>query len=347
MTSLQNTLDLHWRLILRSKFPAMPRILHSYRYTGRPWEILQSVVPEGYIIKTLDVPTYEQLVKEVADADYLLVSGRLPIDKGVLDAAKNLKMIQRTGVGTEMLDKEEIRRRGIPVYVNAGVNARSVAEHTLALMLACLKRIPAIDKQVRQGIWKKQETGTSCYELFGKTVGLVGMGAIGRQVAEYLHAFGARILYTDLYRMSPENEDRLGAKYVDSFEELLPQVDILSFHCPLTADNKEILNDQTLSLIKFGAIVINTARGKLINEAALYKALKSGVIRSAGLDVHYEEPISIENSLLSSLENVILSPHIGGLSFETFYEMMKGAIDNIIAFDEGKITKIDHKKLNL
>ena len=104
----------------------MPKILHTYRYTGIPWEILKSVVPEGFDIKTLDEPTYEQLVKEAADADYLLVSGRLPIDKGVLDSAKNLKMIQRTGVGTEMLDKEEIAKRGIPVYVNAGVNARAI-----------------------------------------------------------------------------------------------------------------------------------------------------------------------------------------------------------------------------
>ncbi|MBE6223879.1 MAG: hydroxyacid dehydrogenase [Bacteroidales bacterium] len=325
----------------------MPKILHTYRYTGRPWEILQSVVPEGYTIKTLDEPTYEQLLKEVVDADYLLVSGRLPIDKGVLDAAKNLKMIQRTGVGTEMLDKEEIKRRGIPVYVNAGVNARSVAEHTFALMMACLKRIPAIDKQVRSGIWKKQETGTSCFELYGKTVGLVGMGAIGKQVAEYLHVFGARILYTDLYRLPLEQEERLEATYVPSFEEILPQVDILSFHCPLTSENKEILNEKTLSIIKSGAIIINTARGKLIDEVALYLALKEGKIHAAGLDVHYEEPISINIHPLSTLNNVILTPHIGGLSFETFHTMMKDAIENIIMFDKRDFQSIENKVLKL
>lgn len=325
----------------------MPKILHTYRYTGRPWEILQSMVPDGYIIKTLDTPTYEQLVKEAVDADYFLVSGRLPIDKGVLDAARNLKMIQRTGVGTEMLDKEEIKRRGIPVYVNAGVNARSVAEHTLALMLACLKRIPAIDKQVRQGIWKKQETGTSCYELFGKKVAMVGMGAIGRQVAEYLHVFGAKIIYTDLYRLPLDQEDRLGATYIPSFEEMLSEADILSFHCPLTADNIEVLNEKTLSMMKPGAIIINTARGKLINEPSLYHALKEGRIRAAGLDVHYEEPISIANHQLSTLENIILTPHIGGLSFETFRSMMEGAINNIVAFDKGDTIALKDKKLIL
>lgn len=324
----------------------MPKILHTYRYTGLPWEILKSVVPEGYTIKTLDEPTYEQLLKEVVDADYLLVSGRLKIDKDVLDAAKKLKMIQRTGVGTEMLDKEEIKRRGIPVYVNAGVNARSVAEHTLTLMLACLKRINTIDKQVRQGIWKKQETGTSCHELYGKTVGLVGMGAIGRQVAEYLHCFGARVLYTDLHQLNEEQEAAFGALYIPTFDELLPKVDILSFHCPLTKDNQGILNANTISKMKDGAIVVNTARGKLINESDLYEALSCLKLASAGLDVHYEEPMKSDASLCS-LDNVILSPHIAGLSFETFYTMMKDAVDNIVSFSNGDFSFIDSKKLIL
>lgn len=324
----------------------MPKILHTYRYSGRPWEILQSVVLEGYTIKTLDEPTQEQLVKEAADADYLLVSGRLKINKEVLDSAKNLKMIQRTGVGTEMLDKEEIKSRNIPVYVNAGVNARSVAEHTLTLMLSCLKRVPTIDKQVRNGVWKKQETGTSCHELYGKTVALVGMGAIGRQVAKYLNCFGAKILYTDLFRMSEEQEVALGATYVSSFEDLLPMADILSFHCPLTDDNKEMLNASTISKMKDGAIVVNTARGKLINENDLYEALTSGKLASAGLDVHYEEPM-LKDDPFYTLDNAILSPHIAGLSFETFHSMMKGAVDNIVAFDQGRLEEIENKILEL
>ena len=323
----------------------MPKILHTYRYSGLPWEILKSVVPEGYTIKTLDEPTYEQLLKESEDADYLLVSGRLPIDRAVLENAGNLKMIQRTGVGTEMLDKDEIKRRGIPVYVNAGVNARSVAEHTITLMLACLKNIPAIDRQVRQGIWKKQETGTSCHELYGKTIGLIGMGAIGRKVAEYLQVFGARVLYTDLYRISVEQESILGVEYISSLEDLLARVDILSFHCPLTAENKEILNEKTLSLIKPGAIIINTARGKLINEEALYNALIDGRVRAAGLDVHYEEPISLNDDKLTLLDNVILTPHIGGLSFESFHTMMKEAVENIVAFENGCYSSIVEKRL--
>ena len=245
-----------------------------------------------------------------------------------------------------MLDKEEIKRRGIPVYVNAGINARSVAEHALTLMLACLKRIPAIDRQVRQGVWKKQETGTSCHELYGKTVGLVGMGAIGRQVTEYLNAFGAKILYTDIYRLTPEQELKLNARYMSSLEELLPQVDILSLHCPLTQDNIEMLNEQTIGMMKPEAIIINTARGKLINETDLYNALKDGYLSAAGLDVHYEEPI-VPDHPLSTLGNVILTPHIGGLSYETFRTMMKEAIENIVSFNNGDFQVIDNKYLEL
>lgn len=330
----------------------MPTIIHTYRYTGRPWEILKSVVPEGFIVKTLDEPTQEQLIKEAADADYLLVSGRLKINKDVLDSAKNLKMIQRTGVGTEMLDKEEIKRRGIPVYVNAGVNARSVAEHTLTLILSCLKRVPAIDKQVRNGVWKKQETGTSCHELYGKTVALVGMGAIGRQVAKYLNCFGARVIYTDIFQQSKEVEEELNLTFYPFDQpstinhQLLSEADILSFHCPLTDENKEMLNTSTIGKMKDGAIVVNTARGKLINESDLYEALSSGKLASAGLDVHYEEPM-LKDDPLCALDNVILSPHIAGLSFETFRSMMKGAIENIVAFEEGKFSEIENKKLAL
>lgn len=322
----------------------MPKILHTYRYTGKPWEILRSVVPEGFIVKTLDEPTQDRLIEEVQDADYLLVSGRLKIDREVLENAGRLKMIQRTGVGTDMLDLEEISKRGIPVYVNAGVNARSVAEHTMTLILSCLKRVTAIDRQVRKGIWRKQETGTSCRELHGKTVGLVGMGAIGRLVAGFLGCFGARVLYTDPHRLDDKTEKLMNVTYVDSLESLLPHVDILSLHCPLTDMNRNLLNTDTIGMMKDGVVIVNTARGGLIDAVALHAALKDGKVAFAGLDVHAEEPIAKDN-LMGSLDNVILSPHIAGLSFETFHAMMKGAVDNIVAFEKGNLKEIESKKL--
>ena len=322
----------------------MPKILHTARYTSIPLEILQASCPDGFIVKTLDEASYEQLLKEVPDADYFLVSGRLPIDKAVLDNAPKLKMIQRTGVGTEMLDLEEIRKRGIPGYVNAGVNVRSVAEHTLTLMLAALKRLPQINAQTHNGVWKKQQQGVTTHELYGKTVGLVGMGNIGRLVAAMLQPFGAKVIYTDVFRQKEEIESNLGLTYCDSFEALLPQCDILSFHCPLTKENTEMLNKQTLAMMKENAIVINTARGKLINPDDLYETLKSGHLKAAGLDTHYEEPIK-EDYKLAELDNVILTPHIGGLSYEAFENMMQEAMANIKAFEEGRFGEIEAKKL--
>ena len=322
----------------------MPKILHTARYTGIPWEILKRIVPEGFEVKTLDELSYDCLVREAVDANYLLVSGRLPIDEGVLSVAKHLKMIQRTGVGTEMLDVEAIKKHGIPVYVNAGVNAQSVAEHTLTLMLACLKRLPQINQQTHQGVWKKQQVGVTTRELKGKTVALVGMGNIGRLVAQMLQAFGANTIYTDVIRQSDETEQRLGLTYYDSFEAMLSEADILSFHCPLVKENIEILNQRTLEMMKEGAIVVNTARGKLINPDDLYEALASGHLSGAALDTHYEEPIK-EGYKLAELDNVILTPHIGGLSYEAFHQMMADAVENIVAFEEGRLTEIESKRL--
>ena len=312
----------------------MPKILHTARYTGLPLEILKKACPEGFWVKTLDEATPAQLIKEAADAHYFLVSGRLPIDKEALDHAPQLKMIQRTGVGVEMLDIEAIKQRGIPVYVNAGVNAQSVAEHTLALMLSCIKRLPQINNQTHSGIWRKQQTGVTTHELKGKTVALVGMGNIGRIVARMLQAFGAKVIYTDVMRQPEETERLLGLTYYDGFEDMLPEADILSFHCPLTPENNEMLNSRTLAVMKEGSIVVNTARGKLINPDDLYDALKDGHLSAAALDTHYEEPIK-EGYRLCELDNVILTPHIGGLSYEAFQSMIVGAMKNIEAFDRG------------
>lgn len=319
-------------------------ILHTARYMGIPWEILKSVVPAGFDVKTLDELSYDCLVHEALDADFLLVSGRLPIDEEVLSTAKHLKMIQRTGVGTEMLDVDAIKAHGIPVYVNAGVNAQSVAEHTLTLMLAAIKRLPQINAQTHNGIWKKQMVGVTTHELKCKTIGLVGMGNIGRLVAAMLKPFGAKVVYTDVFRQKVDLEANLKITYCESFKAMLPQCDILSFHCPLTKENTEMLNKETIANIKQGAIVVNTARGKLINPDDLYEALKSGHLSAAALDTHYEEPLK-EGYKLAELDNVILTPHIGGLSYEAFHQMMKDAVENIVAFEEGKLADIESKRI--
>ena len=322
----------------------MPKILHTARYTGIPWEILKSVVPYGFSVETLDELSYDSLLRQAVDADYLLVSGRLPIDECVLSVAQHLKMIQRTGVGTDMLDMEAIHKYNIPVYVNAGVNARSVAEHTITLMLSCLKRLPQINTDTHNGVWNKQQQGLTTHELYGKTVALVGMGNIGRAVASMLRPFGVRIFYTDVFRQSEDVEKELALTFFENFYSILPEADIISFHCPLTSENTEMLNKNTLGIMKDGAIVVNTARGKLVNPADLYESLKTGHLAAAALDTHYEEPLK-DKYLLAELNNVILTPHIGGLSYEAFVEMMRGAVNNIVAFEQGDINILQGKSL--
>ena len=147
-----------------------------------------------------------------------------------------------------------------------------------------------------------------------------------------------------MFRQKDEVENDMAMTYCDSFEAMLPQCDILSFHCPLTKENTEMLNKETIAMIKQGAIVVNTARGKLINPDDLYGALNSGHLSAAALDTHYEEPLK-EGYKLAEMDNVILTPHIGGLSYEAFHQMMKDAVENIVAFEEGRFAEIELKRI--
>ena len=152
----------------------MKRILLTNHYSGTPLDIVKSTLPENFCFAMLEEPTAECLAQSIAHADYILAGGRVRIDENALHHATRLKMIQRSGVGLDSIDLEALRRRGIPLYVNRGVNAQSVAEHALLLMLACLRRLTEIHANTVAGVWKKQEQGVRTFELHGKTVGLVG-----------------------------------------------------------------------------------------------------------------------------------------------------------------------------
>lgn len=323
----------------------MKKILHTASYSGKPLEILYNSVPKGFIVETLKDLSYDSLIKQASDADYFLVSGRLKINNEILRKAPHLKMIQRTGVGIEMLDLDEIKRRNIPIYVNKAINARSVAEHTIALIFACLKNIVKNSNAMNQGIWEKQESGLLSNELYGKNVGIVGMGAIGKMVASYLNVFGVNIAYTDIKRTDYDFEKKLNLKFFPNIKSLLNDVDILTLHCPLTNETNELINSKSLAWCKPNTIIINTARGKLINPYDLAVAVREGKIKRAALDVHYEEPLP-KNYPLKNLENVILTPHIGGLSYETFSLMINAAMQNILLYDKGDYEAIKLNRLS-
>lgn len=317
------------------------KILLTNHYEGKPAEIIKSAVPDGFELEMLESVSQQELEGKVKEADYLLVSGRLKINRTVLGNAQNIKMIQRTGVGLDSIDLEYIRNHDVPFYVNKGVNAQSVAEHTILLMLASLRNLVEINENTKRGIWKKQAQGVCTHELCGKTVGLIGMGAIGRKVAGMLKAFGAKVLYNDVSKMKQEDENALGIKF-STREEIIEKSDIISLHCPLTDDTRHMINDRAVNKMKNGVILINTARGGLIDEAALINGIKNGKIAGAGIDVYEKEPV--DNSEVLNLQNVITTPHIGGVTYDSFYQMMYQAMRNIEMFDKGQLQGIEQSR---
>ncbi len=306
------------------------QILLTNDYDAEPFEIIKKCVPDGFALLEMD----QNDPSIAAKADYILASGRMKVNAALLAQAKNLKMIQRTGVGLDSLDLDAIKSRGIPLYVNQGVNAQSVAEHTILLMLACLRKLPKIHQNTANGIWSKQKSGIQTAELKGKTVGLVGMGHISRIIAGILQGFDVTVLYYDVVRQNEDCEKALQITYCD-FEALLAQADILSLHCPLTDTTRGLMNKDSIAQMKDGAVFINTARGGLVKTSDLIDALHSGKVSCAGLDVHEVEPLPKDSPILQQ-QNVILTPHIGGITLDSFQEMMMRAMQNIYDFEHGK-----------
>ena len=316
----------------------MKTILLTNKYSGTPLEIVKGEVPEGFNIRFLPEQTQDALIAEAASADYILAGGRLKITREVLEKAEKLQMIQRSGVGLDALDLDAIKEKGIPLYVNQGVNAESVAEHALLLMLACLRKLPTINQNTKNGVWKKQEQGVQTAELKGKTVGIVGMGNIAKTLVGLLKPFKVNILYYNLVQMDENFEAENNMAFV-GMDELLRNSDIVTIHCALTPETKNLINTETLRAMKDGAILINTARGEIVDPAAVANALKDGKLSYAALDVHAREPIP-EDYPLKDIENVILTPHIAGVTADSFRAMMHDAFRNIECFDKGELGAI-------
>jgi len=316
----------------------MKTILLTNKYTGAPLKLVTEEVPNGFEIRFLTQQTQEALVNEAGRADYILAGGRLKITEDVLENAERLRMIQRSGVGLDALDLDAIKKKGIPLYVNQGVNAESVAEHTLLLMLASLRRLTLIDKNTKSGIWNKQEQGVRTAELRGKTIGVIGMGNVAQTLVKLLKPFGVTVLYNNLFRMPDEFERENNMRFV-AMDELLGDSDIITIHCALTDETRNLINAGSIGKMKDGAILINTARGEIIDPDAAANALRTGKLSFAGLDVHYKEPFP-EDYPLKNAENVILTPHIAGVTADSFRAMMHDAFRNIECFDRGDLEAI-------
>ena len=265
--------------------------------------------------------------KEIIRDAYAAIAGVEVYSKEILDAAENLKVIARYGVGLDNIDLDECRRRGI--HVTCTDNRNAVAEFALTLILSVLKNIPWYDSVVRKTNWNRKISR----ELTGKTVGLIGFGKISRKLSQLLSGFNVNI-----YAYDPvENRDaaqKLGVEF-KTFEEVLAKSDIISLHLPYNDKTHHLIGEKEISLMKDGAYFINTARGPIVNETALYDALLRGKLAGAGLDVYETEPVKADNLLLS-LPNVVLSPHVAAASFETNYNGSLICARSIVSISKGE-----------
>jgi D-3-phosphoglycerate dehydrogenase len=244
------------------------------------------------------------------------------ISARVIAASSRLRVISKHGTGIDNIDSAAAKARGVVVRAAVGANAAAVAEHTWALILACAKGVVPLDARMREGHWDKATHKS--LELKGRTLGLVGLGAIGRLVAATGTALGMRVVAYDPFASAfPAGIGNVG------LDELFATADVLSLHCPLTAQNANMINATTLAGMRDGAIVVNTARGGLVDEAALVEALRSGKLRAAGLDSFQVEPFSGGHAF-TGLHNAVLTPHIAGVTADAYIGMGTGAARNIL-----------------
>lgn len=275
-----------------------------------------------------------ELARRIATADMVLgLRAYSHYTARVLDAAPRLRLLSVWGTGTDNVDLDACRRRGITVSHTAGVNAHAVAEHAVALMLAVARRVPRLDAAIRAGQWPR----TRLTGIDGKTLGVIGLGAIGQRVAVLGAALGMRVL---AYAATTDDgrAAAIGATTVP-LAELLRESDVVSLHLRLTSMTEGFLDRQRIALMKAGAILINTARGKLVDRVALHDALRDGSLGGAGLDVFHEEPLPADDPLLG-LSNTVLTPHTAGSTEEVVDAGLQRAVDNVEAFLLGRPTNV-------
>ncbi|MCX7635412.1 MAG: D-glycerate dehydrogenase [Syntrophales bacterium] len=274
------------------------------------------------------------LLNLVADREGLLAMITDTVDGEVMDRAPALRIVANMAVGYNNIDVAEATRRGILVTNTPGVLTEATAELAFALLLAVARRVVEGDRMVREGRFRYWAPflflGT---EVSGQTLGIIGLGRIGRAVARRAQAFNMRVLYYNRQRLDSEEEKRLGVTYVPQ-EDLLRQADFVSLHVPLTEETRHLIDARALALMQPTAFLINTSRGPVVHEAALVEALKNRRIAGAGLDVYEEEPRLAPG--LSELENVVLLPHVGSATVATRIRMAQLAAENLLAGLAGK-----------
>jgi phosphoglycerate dehydrogenase-like enzyme len=303
-----------------------------YTYAAQDvYALIQAAAGDDFEMVFLDADDDDERSRKIADVDVVVCAVK-PFKTEHLLAAKKLKVIHHQGVGwQDTTDWREIKRLGIPLAITTAGTTVGVAEHTVLLMLAAAKRLPYVDSELRAGHWHINTQRGVSRELFGKTVGYVGMGRIAQAVAERLKAFGCSGIYFDPFVELPESEaTSLGLRSGD-LDEVLASAEFLSIHVPLTEGTRDLIDTAAFRKMKSDCILVNTSRGGIVNEPALAEALESGDILAAGLDVYEQEPPDPDNPLFT-LPNIVITPHISAGTRDAMSNKMNALFDNLRRF---------------
>ena len=290
-------------------------------------DIMRELAPSGFdvVLARPNTPEWNQALPET---EYLVGLGEVKMDDAFYRSTPKLKLVQLLSAGYDRVDIEAARKAGIPVCNNGGANAIAVAEHALLLMLAVSRRLVWQHAMTTSGRWRGNDiANVKLYELYGRTLGIVGLGTIGKKVARLAKPFGLDIQYYDIVRLTEDQADALGVRF-RLLNELLQSSDIVSLHVPLTPSTRHMIGARELRSMKKSAYLVNTCRGPVVDEAALYEALTNGTIAGAGLVVFDQEPPAANNPLFS-LDNVILTPHFAGPTWDNQYARFRNAFDNV------------------
>lgn len=299
------------------------------------WDILMAEKPAGWEVTVVKPEDGEQkIAKEMEDAQYLLTLGSGPVSPKIVEAAKQLKLIQTGGQDVGHLPVEWALEKGIPVANAGGANAISVAEHVMLLILACLRRLLLFNQSIREGKFRENIDRKGSHELYGKTVGIVGFGNIGRRIAKLCYGFGANIIYFERFFVPYALRADFKARPVD-LDELLSTSDIVTLHVPSFESNRGMIGWEQFNKMKPTAYIINASRGVIINQDALIRALNEKKIAGAGIDVWDPEPPDPKNPLIQ-MPNVVATPHAAATAWENVRPAYETVWRNVLLVSEGK-----------